>query len=214
MRARFLASAILATAVAATAPVAVAQAAPATPVRSGMEIRLPETPLTDAKCTLGVVVSPSRAYTAGHCGDVGKAVYTAKGKRIGTVTSNLGNTRHLDIAVITLARGTRAQVDAIDWSGRFVKGQRINKSGVTTGYTRGVITNPRAVLRGSHGFTLAPPFLKLHDGYSISATLRSAQGDSGGPIRNSSGRIVGILSGGSGSTTIFAPISRVPGYLR
>ncbi|MFW0792160.1 trypsin-like serine protease [Gordonia sp. CPCC 205333] len=215
MRAKYVASAILATAIAVTTPTAVAQAAPTTPVRSGMEINLPETPFTAAKCTLGVVISPSRAYTAGHCGDVGKAVYNTKGKRIGRITANLGNTRHLDIAVITLARGTSARVDAVDWSGRFAKGQPVTKFGVTTGRGRGVITNPKAKLRGAHGFSLAPPFLKLQDTFSISASLRAAPGDSGGPIRNSSGAVIGIMSTSNGnSASTFAPVSRVPGYLR
>lgn len=214
MRAKLVATTLAASAVAVVAPVAAVQAAPSIPVRSGMEIRLPETVITDAKCTLGAVVSPARAYTAGHCGERGKAVYNVKGTRIGTVTANLLNSRNLDVAVITLARGTSAQVDVIDWSGQFRKGQTVTKVGVTTGRTRGVVTEATPTLRGAHGVTLAPPFLKLQATYSVDTNLRSSQGDSGGGVRNASGAVVGILSSGTGDTTTFAPLSRVPGYLR
>lgn len=214
MRAKLVASVLAASAVAVAAPAAVAPAAPSTPVRSGMEIRLPETIITDAKCTLGAVVSRSRAYTAGHCGEPGKAVYNVKGARIGTVTSNLLNSRHLDVAVITLARDTNPQVDVVDWAGRFRNGQVVTKFGVTTGRTRGVVTEATPTLRGAHGVTLAPPFLKLQETYSVDTNLRSAQGDSGGGVRNASGAVVGILSSGTGDSTTFAPLSRVPGYLR
>ncbi|NMO01889.1 trypsin-like peptidase domain-containing protein [Gordonia sp. TBRC 11910] len=214
MKATHFASAVLATALVAVAPVAVAQAAPSTPVRSGMDIRIPQSIITDAKCTLGAVVSPTRAYTAAHCGATGKPVYNPDGARIGTITSNLGTSRHLDVAVITLVPGTSARVDAVDFSGHLVKGQSVSKYGVTTGLTRGTVLDPTPELLDAHGFSFAPPFLTLQETYSISTTLRSSEGDSGGGVRNSSGSVIGILSAGTGKMTTFAPLSRVPGYLR
>lgn len=195
------------------APTAAAQAAPTTDVRAGMEIRVPESIITDAECTLGAVLSRTQALTAGHCGNPGQAVYNAADKRIGTIRSNLVGTR-LDVAVVRLAPGTNAHVDDIDWSGRFVTGQRISKDGVTTGHTAGQITDPKPTLRHSHGFSLAPPFLKNDTTYSVAGRLRSDSGDSGAGIRDGAGRVIGILSAGSGGETVFAPLSRIPANLR
>ncbi|MGV9859333.1 trypsin-like serine protease [Gordonia sp. NPDC003425] len=194
------------------APAATARAA-VLPVRSGMEIEVPQTLVTAAECTLGAVVSATDALTAGHCGNVGQDVYTGGGKRIGTIRANRIN-QGLDIAIIRLAPGTRAVVDPIDWSSGFRKGQTVTKFGVTSGFGRGVITDPRPEVRSARGFSLAPPFLILHDTVSVESSLVSRSGDSGAGVRDASGRVIGILSAGSDTATLIAPVSLIPGHPR
>ena len=59
MRRRFMAGVLLSVGMLAAAPAVTAEAAPATTVRSGMEIDVEESILTQSKCTLGAVVSLS-----------------------------------------------------------------------------------------------------------------------------------------------------------
>ncbi|WP_244176084.1 trypsin-like serine protease [Gordonia lacunae] len=193
-------------------PAATADAATTT-VRSGMKITVDETIVTSTSCTLGAVISTSKALTAGHCGNVGQVVYSASGARVGTITANR-ITRQLDIAVITLAPRVASQQDAIDWDASFWRGQAVSKAGITTGYGQGVITEPRPVLRRAYGFSLAPPFVNQHATYSVDTTLRSEAGDSGAGVRDGRGRVVGILSSGDERSTAIAPVSKLPRDLR
>lgn len=214
MRRRFMAGVLLSVGMLAAAPAVTAEAAPATTVRSGMEIDVEESILTQSKCTLGAVVSPTRAITAGHCGEVGRAVYNARGTRIGTISANR-ITKGLDIAVIRLAPRQRVQVDRIDWNAGFFRGQVATKNGVTTGFSRGVVTDPKPTKRTARGIVWAPPFLLQHSTVSVRTNLLSKAGDSGSGVRDASGRIVGILSSGSSDrNTAVAPVSMLPGYLR
>lgn len=195
------------------APAVTAQAAGPV-VQSGMAIDVEETFITVGSCTLGGVLSQTRAITAGHCGQPGKAVYNSDGARIGSIGANrmdLG----LDIAVVNLAPNVRVQVDSFDWSGSFYDGQVVSKAGITTGFTQGVVTNPVPTKRNIHGFSLAPPFLINAPTYSVDTNLHSKPGDSGSGIRDANGNIIGILSAGAtDNDTLFAPISMLPAHLR
>lgn len=194
------------------APAVVADAAVIT-VRSGMAISIDDTVVTSNSCTLGAVISRKKALTAGHCGDVGRPVFDHKGNRIGTITANRV-ARQLDIAVISLAPRASVRVDRVDWDARFHRGQLVWKSGITTGYGTGRVTDPAEVLRTSHGFSVAPPFLTSHDSYSILTSLRSESGDSGAGVQNSRGLVVGILSSATIEGTVVVPVSRLPRTLR
>ncbi|ASR05373.1 trypsin-like peptidase domain-containing protein [Gordonia rubripertincta] len=193
-------------------PAVVADAATPT-VRSGMEISIDDTVVTSNSCTLGAVISAKKALTAGHCGVVGRAVHDRTGKRIGTITANRVAQR-LDIAVIGLVPRTAARIDPVDWNAKFGRGQLVWKSGITTGYGTGKVTDPAEVLRTSHGFSLAPPFLTSHESYSVQTSLRSESGDSGAGVRDSRGRVVGILSSATLEGTVVVPVSRLPRALR
>ncbi|GAA1458410.1 hypothetical protein GCM10009619_15520 [Williamsia maris] len=189
-------------------------AAAATPqVRSGIEIDIDDTVFTTAVCTLGAVITPSKAVTAGHCGEVGKSVYDRNGVRIGSITANLLS-RQADLAVISLARGVHGRVDAVDYASRFDRGQPVSKNGATSGFTTGYVTDPAFRKRVARGFVLRPPFLEAHTTVTVDSRLRSVSGDSGAGIR-SGGRIVGILSSGTDrDDTAFAPLSLLPPRLR
>ncbi|MEO9329471.1 trypsin-like peptidase domain-containing protein [Gordonia aurantiaca] len=193
-------------------PVAVAGATPTT-VRSGMEIGIDDTLLTTNNCTLGAVISRTKALTAGHCGAVGRPVRDRHGTRIGTVTANRV-ARDLDIAVIRLAPRAVIRVDDVNWNPRFFRGQPVTKVGVATGFGKGKVTDPSLVKRTSAGFSLAPPFVTVHDSYSIQTSLHSQLGDSGAGVRDTRGQVVGILSSGTADGTIVVPLSKVPRSLR
>ncbi|RPA58583.1 hypothetical protein EF294_15595 [Gordonia oryzae] len=214
MRIKLMAAAfVLSAAGLVAAPVASAQAAAPT-VRSGMEINVDETIITATSCTLGAVVSPTKALTAGHCGHVGQEVYDEHGVTIGRITANR-ITKGLDIAVIRLGRNTRAQIDSIGWSAPITKGERVTKNGVTTRFSAGTITDPKPKMRTAYGYSFAPPFLLQNTTISVRALLRSAEGDSGSGIRDAQGNVIGILSAGSSDTdTLIAPVSLLPANLR
>ncbi|WP_168697947.1 trypsin-like peptidase domain-containing protein [Gordonia paraffinivorans] len=193
-------------------PAAIADAAPPT-VRSGMQISIDETILTVNNCTLGAVISRGKALTAGHCGALGRAVRDRHGNRIGTVAANHVG-RKLDVAVISLAPRAEIRVDEIDWQPGFVRGQVVTKNGIATGSGRGKVTDPVPAVRTSAGFSLAPPFVDVHESYTISTTLRSEMGDSGAGVRNARGRVVGILSSGTADGARVVPLSKLPKALR
>ncbi|MDL9939038.1 hypothetical protein QSJ18_20035 [Gordonia sp. ABSL1-1] len=214
MRKKFLAAAVLVAGMVTATPAVTAEAAPAVSVRSGMLIYVDETIITESKCTLGAVISPVKAITAGHCGEVGRSVYDNQGRKIGRISANR-ITKGLDIAVIRLVPRARVAVDTINWRSGFFRGQVVTKRGVTTGFTRGVISDPTPKRRTANGISFAPPFLVRHATVSVRANLRSAAGDSGAGIRDANGAIIGILSSGSSErSTAFAPVKLLPQYLR
>lgn len=182
-------------------------------VFSGMRIETVDTPVTVATCTLGAVITPTRAVTAGHCGAVGKTVYTRSGVRLGRITTNLIG-RHVDIAVITLAPGVRGRVDALDYTGRYVRGQAVSKQGASSGFSASRITDPVLRNRTARGYVLRPPFLELQTTLTVDTQLHSIAGDSGSGVR-SHGRVVGILSSNTANGhTAFAPLALIPPRLR
>ncbi len=82
-------------------------------------------------------------------------------------------------------------------------GTRVQKTGRTTGYTRGTITQIDATLRigyyGSQG---------LFTGQFVASPM-SQGGDSGSAVLDMDRRVVGLLFAGSKSATIFNPIDEV-----
>lgn len=191
--------------------VGVAAAAPApVTVRSGIEIDVDDSIVTTAVCTLGAVISPSKAVTAGHCGAAGQLVRNRGNQVIGRITANLIRQR-ADLAVITLRPNVRAVVDPINWGARFTRGEALSKFGTVSGFTRGQVNDPRLITAVAHGFSLRPPFVISQSTLTINTTIHSTEGDSGAGIRDRSGGIVGILSSGSGPRdTQFAPLSLLP----
>ncbi|GED97486.1 trypsin-like serine protease [Gordonia crocea] len=229
-----LAPAAVALAVGLAAPAAAAPAAKSTTITSGMEIRRPTSIITEAKCTLGAVISASRALTAGHCGKRGDKIYTVDGDKIGTVTANLIG-RHADISVISLVPGQRVKVDAIDWSSRVGQGSAVSKLGATTGLSRGVVVNPKPKMIQAVecpvpgplaiACAVAPPSLLVNQStLVVETTFRSESGDSGAGVRLGGGPIVGILSSKAVGATdsknrdivrsFYTPVSLVPANLR
>ncbi|GAB09532.1 hypothetical protein GOARA_043_00070 [Gordonia araii NBRC 100433] len=213
-----------------------AMAAPTAPVTSGMEIRTEKVLVdfgagqlvTPSKCTLGAVISPSRALTAGHCGKRGTKVYNAQRRKIGTITANLIG-RRADIGVIALVPGLRVRVDSIDWGSRVAAGSPVSKSGITTGLTRGVVLDPRPKLARavecppltpSEACRVLPPALLVNQStYVVATNFRSRPGDSGSGVRNGSGQVVGIVSSipadpKAKQRSFYAPVALVPGHLR
>ncbi len=229
-----LAPAALALSVGMAAPAAAAPTASDTTIASGMEIRRPTTIITEAKCTLGAVVSNTRALTAGHCGKRGEAIYTVKGDKIGTITTNLIG-RHADIAVITLVPGQRVKVDKIDWGSNVSTGAAVSKFGATTGLSRGTVVNPKPVMIKAVecpvpgplaiACAFAPPSLLVNQStLVVETTFRSESGDSGAGVRLGGGPIVGIVSSKAIAATdsknreitrsFYSPVSLVPANLR
>lgn len=214
MRLKYVVPLLISAITVVVAPVATAQAVAPPAIRSGMEINVRDSIITVSGCTLGAVIAPHRALTAGHCGNVGQPVLDGKENRIGSIVANRID-QGVDIAVIALDPQLRAQVDAIDWSGSFHRGQPVTKQGVTTGFGSGTVIDPTPTMRDANGFDLAPPFLINHVTVSISSTLVARPGDSGGPIREAGGRIVGIMSAASSdNTSVFTPVAALPANLR
>ncbi len=230
-----LAPAAIALSVGLAAPAAAAPAAGDTTIASGMEIRRPTSIITEAKCTLGAVISKTRALTAGHCGKRGEQIFTVNGDKIGTITANLIG-QHADIAVISLVPDQRVKVDNIDWSAKVTNGEAVSKSGATTGLSRGSVVNAKPKMIQAVecpvpgplaiACALAPPSLLVNQSTLVVETsFRSESGDSGAGVRRGTGGpIVGIVSSKAiGATdaknhevtrSFYTPVSLVPGNLR
>lgn len=96
------------------------------------------------RCTVGYV-TPTHAYTAGHCGDVGQVVTDTHGTTIGTITADGpylrgSHDRADDWAVIELdapAGGNVFSGDGVVSHQDVIPGDRVCKYGMTTGTTCG-----------------------------------------------------------------------------
>lgn len=229
-----LAPAAIALSVGMAAPAAAAPTASDPTIASGMEIRHPTSIVTEAKCTLGAVISRTRALTAGHCGKRGEEIFTVKGDKIGTVTTNLIS-RHADIAVITLVPGQQVKVDTIDWVAKAGQNAAVSKFGATTGLSRGVVINPKPQMIDAVecpvpgplviACAFAPPSLLVNQStFVVETSFRSEGGDSGAGVRLGGGPIIGIVSSKAiGATdaknreitrSYYTPVSLVPANLR
>lgn len=82
-------------------------------------------------------------------------------------------------------------------------GTRVQKTGRTTGYTRGTVTQIDATLRIDYYGPQA-----LFTGQSVASPM-SQGGDSGSAVLDMDRRVVGLLFAGSKSATIFNPIYEV-----
>lgn len=110
-----------------------------------------------------------------------------------------------------LARPTSPQLvnDAILYigapvgTGEATLGMRVQKTGRTTGYTTGVISQIEATLRVQYDSRSA-----LFTGQLVADGM-SKPGDSGSAVLDMEGRVVGLLFAGSDYTTIINPIGEV-----
>ncbi|WP_407698097.1 S1 family peptidase [Streptomyces jumonjinensis] len=164
------------------------------------------------RCSLGFNVVRAGVYyalTAGHCTN-GRPNWTFAGGTLGTVVAGQFPTN--DYGVIQHANGANADGRVSLYNGTYrdivnaatpAVGQRIERSGSTTGYQTGTVTALNATVNYGNGQIV----------YGTIQTNACAQpGDSGGPLF--SGETAhGLLSGGSGNcsvggTTFFEPVVR------
>ncbi|WDZ83377.1 S1 family peptidase [Micromonospora cathayae] len=169
------------------------------------------------RCSLGANVRQgTTAYfvTAGHCTAVGTSWYadsaqgTLLGSRAGSSFpgNDYGVVRYTNTAIphpsaIYTYPGTITATGA----GNAYVGQRVCRSGSTTGVRCGSVTALNATVNYAEG--------------SVSGLIRTnicaEPGDSGGPLYDpATGRILGVLSGGSGNctsggTTYYQPIGEI-----
>ncbi len=87
-------------------------------------------------------------------------------------------------------------------------GQRIKKSGRTTGYTEGIVKAIDVTMRVSLGGNNYGIFSE-----QVLSDIKSAPGDSGSLILDTENRAVGLLFAGSETTTLFNKISNVMNVL-
>lgn len=173
-------------------------------------------------CTLAAVIDDSTALTAGHCGQAGDTVYLAadgeagedgttsydvtKDRRIGEVrASQMGN--DIDAAVVTLDpdlsdRGIDLSVSRTRPLSDLDRGDTVHKVGATTGVTTGQLESSlRSNAINTWSFATLPGNYLGNavevNGYDVSLCARP--GDSGGPLFDEAGNVVGILSGGQAS---------------
>jgi streptogrisin B len=170
-----------------------------------------------ARCSLGANVRQGSTYffvTAGHCTNVGTTWYgnaartTVLGTRTGTSFpgNDYGIVRYTNPSVphpsaVHTYPGTLNIVGA----GSPVVGQTVCRSGSTTGVRCGQITGLNQTVNYAQGTVYG----------LIRTNICAEPGDSGGPLYDpSTGRILGILSGGSGNcttggTTFYQPIAEI-----
>ena len=170
-----------------------------------------------ARCSLGANVRRGSTYffiTAGHCTNIGATWYsnasltTVLGTRAGTSFpgNDYGIVRYTNTAIphpsavhtypgqITIYGTSNAQV-----------GQAVCRSGSTTGERCGFVTALNATVNYPQGVVAG----------LIRTNICAEPGDSGGPLYiKATGRIIGILSGGSGNctsggTTFYQPIGEI-----
>lgn len=138
--------------------------------------------------TIGKLPDGSNAaLTAGHCigdsedpkvkGHVGKKVYTTyeNTESIGeSIYSSNGTDGKIDVAVIKLNDDVKVQPQKAGWTNDVEVGEKVTKTGRVTKTTRGEVTK------------VTPEW--------ITATNTVFYGDSGSPLFDSQGRIIGQLS--------------------
>lgn len=124
-----------------------------------------------------------------------------------TATSTPTNTVDAAIAQVIRPRDVSTQIAMIGVPTGIIPAfvnQAVKKSGRTTGFTTGVITNTGATVTVNYGNNR----IAIFTGQIISTSM-SAPGDSGSLLVDNSNRAVGLLFAGSSSVTIYNPISTV-----
>lgn len=153
------------------------------------------------RCSLGFNVKKAgTAYllTAGHCGNVASTWATSGGQviasRVGTSFPNndyslFQYTSSIDRpGTVDLYNGTQRDVSA---AGNPVVGQTVGRSGSTSGFHRGTVTQLNTTVHYSDGTTVNG---------MIATTVCVEAGDSGGPLF-ANNTALGLTSGGSGDCT-------------
>lgn len=95
-------------------------------------------------------------------------------------------------------------------------GYQISKRGFVTGITRGVITHEMALIVGEHDSGRPSVFDRFFEhAYRIQGIVTpfSDQGDSGGPVYDAGGHIVGLLFAGTSTIGVASPIQRIQDQL-
>lgn len=175
---------------------------PITYLHSGAQISIQGPEEGGSLCTL-TVINPNYGITAGHCGNIGDVVRAInknnQGIYIGNVTHDLLPENYddemkidgsLDVAVIAFTRDVVGFADEVNWELPTV-GDTVSIFGQRSKGSQGHVLNLDGVKDSK-----VPSF-------TTDALVRS--GDSGGPVYDENGRIVGIVqysfeSGVSGVT--------------
>lgn len=151
-----------------------------TGITAGMQIYLRGDDGPSSSCSLGPVISPAVATTAGHCGEVGDTVLDPHNDTlIGVVEKSLD--APVDAALIRLANNIHPDDVTVDTLNPVTPavGEVITKTGATTGTTSGLSRDEPHV---------------RNTVMSARAEMCSLPGDSGGVVRNAAGDAVGVLS--------------------
>lgn len=177
-------------------------AKPMTYLHSGAQISIQGPEEGGSLCTL-TVINPNYGITAGHCGNIGDVVRAInknnQGIYIGNITHDLLPENYddemkvdgsLDVAVIAFTRDVVGFADEVNWELPAV-GDTVSIFGQRSKGSQGHVLNLDGVKDSK-----VPSF-------TTDALVRS--GDSGGPVYDENGRIVGIVqysfeSGVSGVT--------------
>jgi streptogrisin B len=172
---------------------------------------------TSSRCSLGANVhrgSVAFFITAGHCTNTSTTWYanaartTVLGTRTGTSFpgNDYGIVRYTSTTVSRpSAVYTHPGLLTIRGAGSPVVGMTVCRSGSTTGVRCGTITGLNATVNYPNGTVTG----------LIRTNICAEPGDSGGPLYNpSTGQIIGILSGGSGTctlggTTFYQPVGEI-----
>lgn len=170
-----------------------------------------------SRCSLGANARRGTAYyfvTAGHCTNVASTWYansahtTVLGSRAGTSFpgNDYGLVRYTNTAIShPSAVYTYPGQIAIRAAGNAYVGQRVCRSGSTTGVRCGLVTGLNQTVNYAQGVVYG----------LIRTNICAEPGDSGGPLYDpATGAILGILSGGSGNcsvggTSFYQPINEI-----
>ena len=156
-------------------------------IHSGMGISvlsMGEYKPTRTRCTLGPVIDDTRGLAARHCVHALPALITPADSSaiIGIVTALPA--ADVDSALVKFFdRDSRVTVDDLTLA-PLREGQIVNKTGDTSGTTYGPVTAARRT--ATLDKTLNTP--------AYEAEMCVRHGDSGGPVRNEKGEVVGLVS--------------------
>lgn len=136
-------------------------------------------------CTMGPVITPHIAFTAGHCANPGEPI-VVDGKVVGkAITPIVGK----DAVMIALNGSMPSKMTKTSIFTPRV-GEKISMRGSTSGLTSGKVTSGTQIANlDVHGL-FNTPFTAAY-----MTDMPVQKGDSGGAVYNSRGEVVGIISG-------------------
>ncbi|MCW1971035.1 MAG: S1 family peptidase [Anaerolineae bacterium] len=174
--------------------------------------------------------SPTKYYVLSNChvlansgaATIGDAIYQPGPFDGGVASDTIGKlTKFIPISFAITANNTVdcaiAEIDSLEYFNGEIHaigypngiatvtvGSKIQKSGRTTGYTKGSVTAINATINVGYGSFGTARFIN-----QIVATPMSAGGDSGSLVLNMDNKAVGLLFAGSTGAMIMNPISKV-----